>query len=416
MTNDKGYIPMATEHRARKYVLLVGDGMADYPLGELGGKTPLEVAETPYMDRIATCRVGLVKTIPKGMEPGSDVANLSVLGYDPGKYHTGRAPLEAASMGVTVGAKQMAFRMNLVTLDLRSDREIIVISHSAGDITTEESVQIVQDLKKKIELPGIKIYPGLAYRHLLLWENGPENAVTIPPHDLLDQNIASYLRHSSGDPVCELIQRSWGILRDHPINLERRQAGLHEANSIWLWGQGKAPELPLFSDRYGLKGGVISAVDLLKGIGVYVGFVPIHVKGATGCLNTNYQGKAEAALKGLSSLDFIFLHVEAPDEAGHNANYKEKIQAIENFDRKVVGIVVEGLKRLDDYRIMVLSDHLTPIAKRTHTSEPTPFAWASKKEIESVPEGPPFTEASARESRLIFERGHELIDSFLDID
>ena len=407
---------MARDHRTTKYILLVGDGMADYPLEELGGKTPLEVAETPHMDLIASCRLGLVKTIPGGMDPGSDVANLSLLGYDPRKCHTGRAPLEAASMGVTLRAKQVAFRMNLVTLDTRSDREIIMISHSAGDITTEESVQIVEDLKGEIGLPWIEIYPGVAYRHLLLWENGPENAVTIPPHDVLDQNMASYLKRSSGDPVPELIQHSWGILRDHPINLARRRAGLYEANSIWLWGQGKAPKLPLFSDKYGLKGGVISAVDLLKGIGIYAGFIPIHVKGATGYLNTNYQGKAEAALKGLASLDFIFLHVEAPDEAAHNGNYKEKIQAIENFDQKVVGTVIQGLKDLEDYRIMVLSDHLTPIAKRTHTSEPTPFAWASGKEIESVSEGPPFTEASARESGLIFKRGHELIDSFLFVD
>lgn len=387
--------------------------MADYPLKELGGKTPLETAETPHMDRIAACRVGLVRTIPDGMEPSSDVANLSLLGYDPQKYYTGRAPLEAASMGIAFRANQMAFRMNLVTLNWKSDREIVMISHSAGDISTEESVQIVEDLREKLDLPGIEIYQGVAYRHLLLWDSGPENAVTIPPHDVLDQNMALYLNHSSGNPVPELIQRSWGILKDHPVNMERRRAGLYEANSIWLWGQGKAPRLPLFSDRYGLKGGVISAVDLLKGIGVYAGFIPIHVKGATGYLNTNYQGKAEAALKGLARLDFIFLHVEAPDEASHSGNYKEKIQAIEHFDQKVVGIVIEGLKDLEDCRIMVASDHLTPITKRTHTRDPAPFAWASKKEIESVPEGPPFTEASARGSGLIYERGHELIDSFL---
>ena len=401
------------ELNRRRYLLLVGDGMADYPLKELGGKTPLETAETPHMDLIAACRVGLVRTIPEGMEPSSDVANLSLLGYDPQKYYTGRAPLEAASMGITFRASQMAFRMNLVTLNWKSDREIVMISHSAGDISTEESVQIVEDLKEKLDLPGIEIYQGVAYRHLLLWENGPENAVTIPPHDVLDQNMALYLNNSSGNPVPELIQRSWGILKDHPINMERRRAGLYEANSIWLWGQGKAPRLPLFSDRYGLKGGVISAVDLLKGIGVYVGFIPIHVEGATGYLNTNYQGKAEAALKGLARLDFIFLHVEAPDEASHSGNYKEKIQAIEHFDQKVVGIIIEGSKDFEDCRIMVASDHLTPIAKRTHTRDPAPFAWASKKEIESVSEITPFTEASARESGLIYERGHELIDSFL---
>ena len=404
---------MATDHGKIKYVLLVGDGMADYPLRELGGKTPLEKAETPHMDRIAACRVGLVKTIPEGMDPGSDVANLSVLGYDPRKYYTGRAPLEAASMGVSLGSKQVAFRMNLVTLDVRSDSEIIMLSHSAGDISTEESVQMVEDLKEEIDLPEIEIYPGVAYRHLLLWENGPENAVTIPPHDVLDQNMASFLNNSSDNPVVELIQRSWATLKDHPINVKRRRAGLHEANSIWLWGQGRTPNLPLFSDKYGLEGGVISAVDLVKGIGVCIGFTPIPVQGATGYLNTNYLGKAEAALNRLRGLDVIFLHVEAPDEAGHSANYREKIEAIENFDEKVVGTILEGLKDFEDYRIMVVSDHLTPIAKRTHTDEPTPFAWASKRELESNPKRPYFSEATARESGLMIGVGHELIEAFL---
>jgi len=406
-------IPMERDSNKIKYVLLVGDGMGDYPLKELGGKTPLETANTPNMDRIAACRIGLAQTIPKGIEPGSDVANLSLLGYDPQRYHTGRSPLEAASMGIALRAKQVAFRMNLVTLDRRSDREIVMVSHSAGDISTEESAQIVKDLKEELKFPDIEIYQGVAYRHLLLWENGPETAVTIPPHDVLDQNMALYLNKSSGDPVPEMIKRSWEILKDHPINVYRRQTGVGEANSIWLWGQGKAPNLPLFSDKYGLTGGVISAVDLLKGIGVYAALTPIHVEGATGYINTNYQGKAEAALKGLASLDFIFLHVEAPDEASHKGNYKEKIQSIENFDQKVVGVIIEGLKNNEDYRIMVVSDHLTPIVKRTHTSEPTPFAWASRKEIESVSEGPPFTEASARESGILFDRGHELIESFL---
>jgi len=404
---------MERDYKKVKYVLLVGDGMGDYPSEELEGKTPLEVAKTPHMDRIAACKVGLVRTIPEGIEPGSDVANLSLLGYDPRRYHTGRAPLEAASMGIALRPEQVAFRMNLVTLDWRSDKEIVMVSHSAGDISTEESAQIVKDLKEELNFPDVEIYQGVAYRHLLLWENGPEGAVTIPPHDVLDQNMALYLNKSSEDPVPELIKRSWGILKDHPINVNRRRAAFGEANSIWLWGQGKAPNLPLFSDKYGLTGGVISAVDLLKGIGNYAALAPLHVKGATGYINTNYRGKAEAALKGLASLDFIFLHVEAPDEASHKGNYKEKIQSIENFDQKVVGVIIEGLQQNEDYRIMVVSDHLTPIVKRTHTAEPTPFAWASSKEIASVSEGPPFTEASARESGILFERGHELIESFL---
>jgi len=404
---------VVTNHSTTKYVLLIGDGMADYPLKELGGKTPLEVADTPHMDRIAASRVGLVKTIPEGMEPGSDVANLSLLGYDPGKYYTGRAPLEAASMGVTLGAHHVAFRMNLVTLDLRSDDEIIMVSHSAGDISTGEAVQVVGNLKEEFDLLGIEVYQGVAYRHLVLWEDGPESAMTIPPHDVLGRNMGPYLNYSTDNTIPQLIRRSWSILKEHPINVVRRRAGLKEANSIWLWGQGRAPELPLFEDKYGLKGGVVSAVDLVKGIGVYAGFMPIHVEGATGYLNTNYQGKTAGALKGLKRLDFIFLHVEAPDEAGHNGNYREKIEAIENFDHKVVGPVLDGLKDFEDYRIMVVSDHLTPIAKRTHTSDPTPFAWASKEELEGMPKGSTFTEGAAGDSGLMFDVGHELIDSFL---
>jgi 2,3-bisphosphoglycerate-independent phosphoglycerate mutase len=407
---------MEGDNRKRKYILLVGDGMADYPLRELGGKTPLETAETPHMDRIAACRVGLVRTIPEGMEPGSDIASLSLLGYDPATYHTGRAPLEAASMGVRMNSNRIAFRMNLVTLDHRSDKEIIMVSHSSGDITSGEAVKIVETLKQEIRIPDVTMYPGVAYRHLLMWENGPEDALTIPPHDVLDRNMANYLNQSSDNPVPDLIRSSWQILHTHPVNIERRGVGLNEANSIWLWGQGKAPKLPRFLDKYGLKGGVISAVDLSKGIGIYAGLTSIHVEGATGYLDTNYRGKAEGALKGLEDLDFIFLHVEAPDEAGHQGNSNDKVKAIEDFDKKVVGNVLEGLRAYEDYRIMVVSDHFTPISKRTHTGEPTPFAWANKKEIESRTGGPPFTEASAKKTGLILEKGHELMAFFLSED
>ena len=403
----------AKTNMGRKYVILVGDGMGDYPLDELGGKTPLEAARTPNMDRIASCRVGLASTIPGDMEPGSDIASLSLLGYDPEKYHTGRSPLEAAAMGVDLKPDQVAFRMNLVNLDRRSDDEIIMVSHSSGDISIDEGSRIAAHLKEKISVPGIAIYPGVAYRHLLVWTNGPENARTIPPHDVLDQNMASYLNHSANNPIPSFIRNSWEILEEHPVNVERKRAGRKEANSIWLWGQGKAPTLPLFKDRYGLEGGVISAVDLIRGIGAYAGFLPIHVEGATGYLDTNYLGKAKGALEGLQELDFVFLHVEAPDEAGHNGNTGEKIQAIEDFDEKVVGTVLEGLQQFQDYRIMVVSDHFTPIAVRTHTLDPTPFAWAGKNEIGSGHDGSAFSEAAAKASGLLFERGHDLIDSFL---
>jgi 2,3-bisphosphoglycerate-independent phosphoglycerate mutase len=395
--------------------VLIGDGMGDYPIAELGSKTPLEVAHTPNMDRIAACGIGLVQTIPHGMEPGSDVANLSLLGYDPAVYHTGRGPLEAASMGVELKPDDVAFRMNLVTLNWKSDSEIIMVSHSSGDITTPEGQELAKDLKKNLAVLGVAIYPGVAYRHLFVWNQGPETAKTIPPHDVLDQNMSPYLNGAGDNPIPGLIKRSWPVLGGHPVNADRRSRGLKEANSIWLWGQGKAPRLPAFSKRFNLQGGVISAVDLLKGIGVYAGFETIHVEGATGYLDTNYVGKARGALDALDRLDFVFVHVEAPDEAGHNALVKEKIQAIEAFDEKVVGTVLAGLERVEDYRIMVAGDHLTPISKKTHTDDPTPFAWAGKEELSRGSKGPGFTERSAAASGLLFEKGHDLMPAFLGV-
>ncbi|MBW1784343.1 MAG: cofactor-independent phosphoglycerate mutase [Deltaproteobacteria bacterium] len=396
-----------------KYALLVGDGMADYPLAQLDGKTPLEVAHTPNMDRIAACRVGLVNTVPPGMAPGSDVANLSLLGYDPALCRTGRAPFEAASMGIALGKRDVAFRMNLVTLDPRSGREIVMVSHNAGDISTQEGRAIVETLKRDLVLSGVRIHAGVAYRHLMVWEDGPVMAKTIPPHDVLDQNMTSYLNPEERDPVVDVIRLSWNLLKEHPINIERMKKGLKAANSVWLWGQGRALEIPLFRDRFGLKGGVISAVDLLKGIGVYAGFKSIAVEGATGYLDTNYSGKAQEALTALTDLDFIFVHVEAPDEASHSGDVGDKIQAIESFDEKVVGAVMRGLEQFTEYRIMVASDHFTPISIKTHASDPAPFAWADKGELASGKKGVPFTEASAKASGLQFEKGYDLMPSFL---
>jgi 2,3-bisphosphoglycerate-independent phosphoglycerate mutase len=396
-----------------KFVILVGDGMADYPLKELHGKTPLEAADTPNMDQIAGCRIGLAKTIPEAMEPGSDIANLSLLGYEPAQYHSGRAPLEAAGMKVKLLPADVAFRMNLVTLDRRSDKEILMVSNTSGDISTAEAAEIIRSLKQGIQIPGVAVYPGVAYRHLLVWRDGPEKATTIPPHDVLGQNLAPYLNHTSGNPILNLTTLSWQILKEHPMNRERKKRGLYEANSIWLWGQGKAPTLPSFEDKYGLRGSVISAVDLLKGIGIYAGLSPIDVEGATGYIDTNYQGKADAAVESLEDMDFVFVHVEAPDEAGHHGDFKEKIQAIENFDQKVVGPILEGLNKHHDYRIMVVSDHFTPIEKRTHTREPTPFAWSSKKELDTNPHRFMFSESDAKRSGILFEKGHDLMDAFL---
>jgi len=396
-----------------KYAILVGDGMADYPLKDLGGKTPLETARTPNMDRVAACGIGRVRTIPEGMEPGSDVANLSLMGYDPVQYHTGRSPLEAAGMGVPLRKDQVAFRMNLVTLDMTSGTAMVMKSHSSGDITTEEGRVLVDALRAELEGHDVAIHPGVAYRHLLAWANGPEDSPTIPPHDVLEQDMASYLATADRDPVVALIRRSWPVLGDHPVNEARREAGRSPATSIWLWGQGRPPAMPSFHSLYGLRGGVISAVDLIKGIGIYAGLQPIHVEGATGYLDTNYEGKVQEALRALKTLDFIFLHVEAPDEAGHSGDTDEKIQAIELFDARVVGPMLDGLDRSgSDYRVLVVSDHFTPISRRTHTPEPAPFAWARRGELAQVRKDGAFTEATALRSPLIFERGYRIMAAF----
>jgi len=396
-----------------KYIFMVGDGMADYPLSELGGKTPLEAAETPNMDRIASCRIGLVKTIPDGMQPGSDVANLSLLGYNPGRCVTGRGPLEAASLGIKLGPDDVAFRMNLVSLDFKGPDEIVMLSHSSGDISTPEGGELVGELSRRIRRPGISMYPGVAYRHLLVWNKGPADNGTVPPHDVLGNNMAEYLDPKREDPVTAFMRASWEILKDHPVNKKRRALGLKEANSAWLWGQGKAPKMQSFAEMFALTGAVISAVDLLKGIGAYAGFEPINVEGATGYLDTNYRGKGEAACEAIRRKDFVFLHVEAPDEASHSGNWREKIRAIENFDRMVVGTVLEGIKDMPGCRVMVVSDHLTPIVKKTHSPEPTPFAWAEVEEIRSSSGGAGFNEGSALKSGLFFDDPQKFIGFFL---
>jgi len=401
------------ERNQTKYVILVGDGMGDYPLEELGGRTPLEAAETPNMDRVAACGMGRVRTIPEGMHPGSDVANLSLMGYDPQRFLTGRSPLEAASMGVALAPDEVAFRMNLVTLERRSGGEAVITTHSAGDITTEEGRALVEALRGELEDDGIALHAGVAFRHLLVWRDGPQDAQTIPPHDVLEQNVASYLAAADRDPVAALIRRSWDLLESHPVNEERRRNGRSPATSIWLWGQGRPPVMPSFESRYGLRGGVISAVDLIKGIGIYAGFHTIPVEGATGFLDTNYEGKVREALRGLEIEDLIFLHVEAPDEAGHSGHAGIKVTAIERFDARIVGPMLNGLEALGlDYRVLVVSDHYTPIVRRTHTPEPAPFAWARKRELSEPRPGRPFTEAEAEKTGLLVDPGHGIMEAF----
>jgi 2,3-bisphosphoglycerate-independent phosphoglycerate mutase len=402
------------EQKQTKYVILVGDGMGDYPLEELGGRTPLESADTPNMDRVAACGIGRVRTIPEGMSPGSDVANLSLMGYDPRRVLTGRSPLEAASMGVALAPDEVAFRMNLVTLERRPGSRAVITTHSAGDITTEEGRRLVEALRGELEDDRIALHAGVAYRHLLVWKDGPEEARTVAPHDVLEQDMASYLAEAGRDPVTALIRRSWDVLASHPVNEERRRNGLSPATSIWLWGQGRPPDMPSFESRYGMRGGVISAVDLIKGIGIYAGFRPIPVEGATGFLDTNYEGKVREALGGLEKEDLIFLHVEAPDEAGHSGHAGTKVRAIEQFDARIVGPMLDGLEALGvDYRVLVVSDHYTPIVRRTHTPEPAPFAWARKGELSDPRrDGGAFTEAEAERSGLLVDPGHGIMEAF----
>jgi len=351
-----------------KLMVILGDGMADLPLAELQGRTPLQAAEKPNMDRLARLgRGGLALTVPDGFPPGSDVANLSVIGYDPRRFYTGRAPLEAASMGVHLGEGDIAFRCNLVTIE-----DGIMTDYSAGHISTEEARELIGALKPL--MPEERLYAGVSYRHLLVLQEGAE-AVCTPPHDISDQPVAGYLPQGDGaEMLLQLMEAAKPVLACHPLNLQRIKEGKRPANAIWLWGQGPAPSMPSFMDLYGLTGAMISAVDLLRGIAVYAGLEVIEVPGATGTIDTNYSGKVKGAIDALSRHDFAYLHIEAPDEASHAGDLEGKIRAIELLDQRVVGPVVEALDECkEDWRILLLPDHATPISIKTHSREPVPF-------------------------------------------
>ena len=355
--------------------------MADYPLDVLGGKTPLEAARTPNMDWLAARGVfGLAHVIPKGFPPGSDVGNMSIMGYDPALYHTGRSPLEAASMGVTLGPKDIAFRCNLVTLG-GGGSDIVMEDFTAGHITTEEARRIIADLARALGGDGIEFFPGVSYRHLMVWRDGKEKMQTTPPHDITDQKISGFMPNGVGaDRLLQLMEASQAVLADHPVNQTRQTLGQRSATSIWLWGQGRAPALPPLTKRFGIKGGVISAVDIIHGLGVYAGLQRIDVPGITGFLDTNYRGKGEYGVKSLENNDFVFIHVEATDEAGHMGDVEKKIQALEDFDDKVVGTVLKGMAHRKDWRVLLMPDHPTAIALKTHVSDPVPFVLYSPQE------------------------------------
>ncbi|MBI5237657.1 MAG: cofactor-independent phosphoglycerate mutase [Deltaproteobacteria bacterium] len=366
-----------------KYIILIGDGMADNPMDELGGKTLLEAADTPNLDLIASSGAfGLFSSVPNGFPPGSDVANLSILGYDPAKYYTGRAPLEAASIGVQLGTDDVAFRCNLVTIK-EKDGSDFMEDYSSGHISTEEAREIIKSLDDD-EGPskeGIRFYTGTSYRHLMVWEGAPKGAgkmMLTPAHDISDKLTADYLPKGQGaEKLIRLMEASRPLLKGHPVNKKRESEGKRPATSIWLWGQGKAPAMPTLKDRFGIEGSIISAVDLMKGIGIYAGLEVIKVPGVTGYLDTNYKGKADYALASLHSKDFVCVHVEAPDEAGHNGNMKDKLRAIEDFDKEVVSRVLKGVEKFGEFTVLALTDHPTPVRLKTHTSDPVPFALYS---------------------------------------
>jgi 2,3-bisphosphoglycerate-independent phosphoglycerate mutase len=356
-----------------KFIILVGDGMGDYPLDRLGGLTPLEAARTPNLDRLARIgTIGIVQTIPAGMQPGSDVANMSLLGYDPAVYHTGRGPLEAASIGVRLEPDEVAFRCNLVSLSRDDAGNVVMADYSAGQISTLEAHEIVVSLQSAVSGSPLKLYAGVSFRQLLVWKGGRADISTIPPHDILGQPVAQYDLLSTEPILKAFSEKAARVLEDHPVNMRRKRAGKSPANAVWLWGQGKAPSMPGL-DRFGLCGAMISAVDLLKGIGVYAGLDPVKVEGATGYIDTNYEGKVAAALSTLERGNFVFLHVEAPDEASHTGSLEKKIQAIECFDEHIVGPIVEGAGKFRKIHLLVATDHFTPISMRTHSTDPVPF-------------------------------------------
>lgn len=386
-----------------KYIFLVGDGMSDEPVPAIGNKTPLEAADISNMDYLAERGiVGMCKTIPDGMPPGSDVANLSLLGFDPVRYYTGRGPLEAASIGIELGKNDCAFRCNLINI-----REGEMRDFSAGHISTEEADEVISGLNGKLSAEGIRFYTGVSYRHICVIRGKFDNLRCTPPHDITGKNTGEYLPEGEGrETVRRLMDESIDLLKSSSVNKKRIDEGKTPATQIWLWGQGYKPELPSFQDRFGLKGSVITAVDLIRGIGGLAGLDVINVDGATGFVDTNYEGKADAAIESLKDRDFVFIHVEAPDEAGHAGDVDMKIKAIEEIDIRLLKRLIENIK--GDFRMLIMPDHPTPISIKTHSRSPVPFILSGtgvKPNDVNI-----YTEAVARKSDTFIEKGHEVIN------
>lgn len=397
-----------------KYIIMLCDGMADEPIEALNGHTPMEVAETVFMDQMAPrSEIGMVRTVPEGMAPGSDTANLSVMGYDPKKYYTGRSPLEALSIGVDMRTDDVSFRCNIVTLSEEEERyeDKHILDHSSDEITTEEAAVLVEALKEGLTREGYAFYTGISYRHLLIWNHGKVVELT-PPHDILTKQIGAYLPEDA--VLREMMEKSYDILNHHPINEARRARGLKPANSAWFWGAGTRPCLTSFEEEHHIKGAMISAVDLLKGIAVGAQMHNIHVEGANGGLHTNYAGKAQAAIDALTKdgYDFVYIHVEAPDEMGHQGSMEDKIKAIENIDVQIIGPVKDAMEKAnEDFRMLVLPDHPTPIRVRTHTGDPVPYMlYDSKTTYEGTLV---YSEATGKKSGNMVEEGYQLLGHLL---
>lgn len=397
-----------------KYIVMLGDGMADYPVEALDGKTPLEVAKKPNIDRLARGgRLGMVKTVPDGLKPGSDVANLSAMGYDPLKCYTGRSPLEAVSIGIQMDDTDVAFRCNLVTLsDDAEYAEKTMVDYSSGEITTAEAAELIRAVDEAFRTDEILFYPGISYRHCMIWHQGPVGLNLTPPHDISDRKITEYLPQNP--VILDLMKRSYEILKDHPINQDRMARGLNPANSIWLWGEGTRPGVTGFEAAYGVKASVISAVDLIKGIGLCAGMKVIEVEGATGNIDTNFKGKGEAALKTLlEGQDLVYIHVEAPDECGHHGDLEGKIQAIERIDQDIVGPLLKGLEEAgEDYSILVMPDHPTPISIKTHISDPIPYLLYCSTDVTDSGIDT-YTEKTGKSTGVYVEPGYLLMQQLL---
>lgn len=400
-----------------KYLILVADGAGDEPIKELDGKTPLETANIMNINELAQKGiVGRVLTVPEGIAPGSDAANLSVMGYDPRIYLTGRSPLEAASMGIDMSDTDVAFRCNLVTLQGEGCyEELTVQDHSSGDITTEEAAELIKAVNEKFGNEFVQFYTGVSYRHCMIVKNGGTDYVLMPPHDILTRKVREYMPKGDGvDFISKMMKESYELLSKHPVNVKRVERGLNPANSIWIWGQGKKPMLSSFYEKYHINGATISAVDLIKGIGICANLKSIDVEGATGTIHTNFTGKADAAIQQFKEgMDFIYLHVEAPDECSHQGDLPGKIKSMELIDEKIVGPVIAYLRSTGaDFRFMILPDHQTPISIRTHAGNPVPFMLydSSKETKEDKTRG--FNEPSAATSDMFFANGYELTDYF----